>query len=171
MDVDEIKNGVPEPIPEPIEEKVSSERLLLTLVPEHSPEEVPNRYDYRKLIFPTNEYISYLDLAVLCVRLGKKIDFESFHYDGETAIESKTYIYCCVSKKKVLDPEAYLRDIYRAAILDKLKNYNSMADALKQKIKEYKQRARNQRHTLKTGKQFENKWVRRDVPDLGYVML
>ena len=71
-------------------------------------------------------------------------------------------------KEKIVDPDAFLRAIYQEAILEKLKNYKILAKKVRAKIKDYKQRSKS---NLPTSRSFEQKWVKRDIPDLDYVVV
>ena len=127
--------------------------------------------NYRKVIFPHTEYISFLDVAVVTAKIGHAVDLKHLNFDGEVATENIDWIRCCISRKKISDPEAYLRDVYKAAIIDKVKCYQLVAGVLKEKVKSYKERVKNSRHTVKNGRLFELKWVKREVADLSYVLI
>ena len=40
----------------------------------HQKKENIHNFDYRKLIFPTNEYISFIDLCAFVTKIGWKTD-------------------------------------------------------------------------------------------------
>lgn len=74
-------------------------------------------------------------------------------------------------KQRITDPEAFLKEVYRLAISDRIKYYNTIAKLLRRRIKVYKMRARAPRLSLYTSKSFETKWVKKDVPSLDYILV